>query len=249
MSKRAVLIAITIIGTAVAALTVRGQEQDLKTVLSVSLAAETRNGMTMLRTTFGPGVTRALRVYSEPSHTLLGIYMNNEVPQPVHRAWLDEVEPQHQTADRFPMMQMPIREGVKAAIQALAAPSTDEAVKIVIFGAWAEEDGVVREREIPVTVSTSASQFSFTFRRVVGEVADRGEIGAGPRGSRQSAFPRTSTVRVLDVLCCGPENGGCSRACASCKPGSDFACCNENGAGCPWCGKALAACLLECPAC
>jgi hypothetical protein len=103
----------------------------------------------------GSVVTRGLRIYSEPSHTLLLVEVDAEfVKTAAGKAWLEEIQSSKAQAvvtDSLP--------GARPRVSMRARPKTDNAVSVYVYGSW--PDGVVDERLISYGTVGNAD-FHFT---------------------------------------------------------------------------------------
>ena len=219
----------------------------------VRLLGEMHSGWLVVRAELGVGVTRALRVYSEPSGTLLAMYVNGDVPEPVNTAWIKEVTSDNAGRVSLPLMTMPFKPGVRAVIHSRPAPVTDTKLKVLIFGSWPDEEGNVREQEIPITVRANLGSFAFTWSRymrpalLVGEAADRSDadVRAPAAAGRQAQRRR---LIASSQICCGTVEDCGGQGCKSCT-GEDYCCYKSTTLNCGWCGKNEVTCGLECTPC
>lgn len=216
-------------------------------VVSVHVAGELQGSVMTVRTVLGDGVTRALRVYSEPSGTLLAAYVNSDAAAPISEsAVADALEAVSRSGRRVPVARFPFKKDGEALVQSEAPPSTDNAIRLVIDGSWIGEDGIVRERELSAVIHTNALHFAFTYSRVQEMVAEDDPTEPRGVGSRSRRF----RIIALDQLCCGESgSGSCNYSCASCSPGKPLSCCYTTADNCPWCGKLVAGCNQLCSDC
>lgn len=232
--------------------TLAAAELEEKPAVRLQLSGETKGSWLVIRAALGQGVTRAVRVYAEPSHTLLATYMNGEVPEPVNTAWLHSVTSAEERArPRFPLMTFPFREGAAGVVNTMAAPASDTSLKVIIFGSFSDENGVVREQEIPFTVNTNLGKFAFTYlRRMVPEVAsDRlQDVTSGVAPDAVGSTPRNARrLKAVGQICCGVGTGTCGQECTTCTD-PVYCCTYQTDTECGWCAKNSASCG-ECNVC
>ena len=219
-----------------AALPAEITEEIHQPAVKLHLAGAARGTGLKLMAELGVGVTRAVRVYSEPSGTLLAVYVNGDVPEPVNATWLDRVTADAEPANRrFGVMTVPFHPGVKAVINTAAAPSSDTKLKVWIFGSWPDADGTIREQEIPFSVTTNLADFAFTYTRHM-----RPDAPGLPRHLRRLVAHGT--------VCCGTQTDCGGRSCKDCTE-SEYCCSKETSTVCGWCNKNLALCGSACEPC
>ena len=207
--------------------------------VKVFVRGEAREGQLSIMTELGEGVTRALRVYSEPSGTLLAVFMNSDVPEPVNRAWLDSVTAESEVAvSDVAVASVPFSPGVRARVYTNTAPTTDTRIKLLIHGSWPDEDGVMREQNIPIRVATNVADFAFTYRR---------RLRFEPEVTRPFDRPYRKLV-AYGQICCGTGSGPCGQACETCE-GNDYCCGYVTDPTCGWCARNTAGCHLFCDPC
>ena len=219
---------------AISALPVLAQAGELPAV-KLRLAGQARGGELTLMTELGSGVTRAVRIYSEPSGTFLAAFVNENVPEPVNQAWLEDVG-FIRSAHQVPVRSFPFAIGTRAHVQTAAAPAGDTKIKVWIFGSWPDEEGVMREQEIPVTVTTNLGNFDFTFSRDMRLRSAAAGLGKG-------------TLFLLERVCCGSSTDCGGQACTEGCANSEYCCYKSSGGGCDWCSKNEVKCGLVCDVC
>lgn len=193
--------------------------------LSLRVEGNLRQSMN-LTIELGQGVTKAVRIYSQPSGQLLGVFTHNDDQKPFHRsAWFEENFPPHSRGNRFPAASFPFAPGAKITVQSQPGPTTDNAIDIYVYGQWPTGDPAapVLEREDKFTVATNTKRFGFKIIRTATETE----------------------------LCCGdPGGNSCQRACATCTSNQTMSCCWDTDQECGFCGKVTASCKrLFCSTC
>jgi hypothetical protein len=189
---------------------------------SLSLNGYPSQDRMRLKLTLGPGVTRAVRVYSLPSKTLLGVFTNSDGPEPVERSeWFKSTFPADQRGQRFPAAAFEFERGRSVTLSTDRPDPNDNAVAVYVYGLWPNASAAngVDEREDLFTVNTNAQNFRFTISRLDDDTR----------------------------LCCGDDSypeGGCKRHCTTCKNNLDLTCCTETDQACGWCGKTKAQCSV-----
>ena len=183
--------------------------------ISVALAGDRESRSLSL--TLWRGSLASVRVYSEPSHTLLGVYLNTAANfVETSGDWLAATFPREQRPERFPIMRFAFTAGQKTQMQIFEwAPVSDRAVAVYLNGIWVTGDAAqpFTEQERAVTIQTDPNRFAFSI----------------------------SSSLTDSELCCG-EGSDCEYSCTTCKTGQTLACCFINETGCPWCSKLKAQC-------
>jgi hypothetical protein len=88
-----------------------------------------------------------------PSHTLLGVFVNNSGGDPAAQPWFEGLVPPGTAA----VIQMPLIEGAKASLQGPRPAETD--TRIFIHTLYVDEFGVLADSIFKLT--TRVSDFSF----------------------------------------------------------------------------------------
>ena len=193
--------------------------------LSLRVEGEVRQLMN-LSVELGQGVTKAVRIYSQPSGRLLGVFTHDDGHEPFSRsAWFQEKFPAEARGNRFPAASFPFAPGAKITLQSLPAPATDYAIDVHVYGLWPTGNAAApfEEREDKFTVATNSQKFKFKIKRLT----------------------------TMTQLCCGGEDGGeCGRVCVECTSNQSMSCCWDTDSECGWCGRITASCKrLICSTC
>lgn len=136
----------------------------------LSLALSGKSGQLMnLTVEIGEGVTKAVRVYSQPSGQLIGVLTHADENESFARTpWFKENFPREKRGRRFPAASFPFTPGAKITIQSDPIPATDTSLDIYVFGLWPTDDPSkpdVEEREDKFTVATNTKDFHFKITR------------------------------------------------------------------------------------
>lgn len=218
--------------------------------VSVKLAGEATGGVLSIKATLGAGVTRAARVYSLPSNTLLAVFVNENVPDPVTASWIEGVVSDDERAG-LSLRTARFQPGVSTTMRTTAAPPADTTLRILLYGSWRDEDGIVREQELPLMVYTKVGHFAFSYRRTMRpagfepRTGDQSDITLPNAGNASPRKP--SLLRAYDEVCCG-ESAPCNRECTNCNP-PHWSCCYVTTEDCGWCGKLGITCGIGCGMC
>jgi hypothetical protein len=190
---------------------ISAQERELAFAMKGEVSASGK--FLNVRAELGTGVTRAIRVYSEPSHTLLGVFVSNNVEDEKQRNWRDE-----NLAGVGRVMEFPFQEKATAMLQMHRAPASDTAIQMIVFGSW--PDG--KEEERPVTVNTKVDKFAFAYATTAGNFVKLC-CGTGLDGCARACTTCTDagnltccTLQVADPNCgwCGKNEASCvSKSC------------------------------------
>jgi hypothetical protein len=178
---------------------------DKQTSMSLDVSGYDQQNSTITKVVLGQGVTKAVRIYSEPSHTLLGVIVDStSMPNPTQTDWwrttVGALPPRAQLA-RLPMV-----EGRSVGLQTLLRPSSDRDLEIYVWGIW---PGGEEKDELLVHFSGPRA-FQFTVR-----------TGLDP-----------ATMRPFFHGRCGDGSGGCGGSCTDCKPNDTLWCCERDDSGC-----------------
>lgn len=139
-----------------------------KPELSFSLNGYPSPERMRLNLTLGPGVMKAVRVYSLPSKTLLGVFTNSDGPEPVERSeWFKSTFPADQRGPRFPAAAFAFERGGSVTLSPDRPAPDDRAIAVYVYGLWpkANDANGVEEREELFTVNTNPQNFRFTISR------------------------------------------------------------------------------------
>lgn len=218
-------------------------------LLEVRVAGEAYGNSLLIKAILGNGVTRAVRIYSEPSRTLLAAYINADIPEPVNTAWMETAMADEDRANRdFPLARFPFHRGAEAVVTTSAAPKSDSYLKVWIYGSWMDSDGIVREQEYPISVATNLSSFSFTFNRRLALESESSRF-ADIIERRDRRF-RSRKITTFDTVCCGQDTDCGGRACIDDCPQQTYCCTSATVQGCDWCASNMATCGFPCtPSC
>jgi hypothetical protein len=196
----------------------------------LSLAVSGKLGQLMnLTVELGEGVTKAVRVYAQPSGQLIGVLTHANGEESFARTpWFRENFPAEGRAARFPAASFPFTPGAKITIQSQPIPVTDTSLDIYVYGLWPTGNPAMptQEREDKFTVATNTKDFRFRITRAARSVR----------------------------LCCGDENStnSCDHVCLECTSNQSLSCCwdTDYSTGCPFCGHMTASCKrLICTTC
>lgn len=180
------------------------------------------------------GAPKAIRFYSEPSHTLLAAFLDNSEGHAESQSWFEGVVP----AGAQQVVQMPLLPGSEISFQGPRPPSAD--IAIHVHTRFRDAENSATDELFKMTVNVLNFNFGL-------EAYPRAARSADRRIANEEDGP-TYTVR------CGPADGStCEFATASCAGDSNVGrCCWETRpeSGCGWCGKRVAECLPDpCPNC
>jgi hypothetical protein len=199
-------------------------ESNLKpqVTMSMDVSGYDERNSTIIKIVLGPGAMTAVRIYSEPSHTLLGVIVDSaSMPDPAGTDWwkstIGPLSPRAQLA------RLPLKEGVSIGLQTNLRPPTDEGLDIYVLGIWARGE----EKDDLLVHFGGGRVFQFTASSVLDPV----------------------TLRPLFLGCCGDSSGGCGGSCVNCKQNETLWCCRQDDWGCSGaCSRIYARCS-PCPAC
>lgn len=228
-------------------------------VASVFLKGEIVDNVMTVSITPGLGVTKAVRVYTEPSHTLVAAVVDDAEAVASEAAWYETTFGNLAATQRdVPVIRTALREGKIILLSTLAPPNDDIRLRIVLNGVWDDGDGTVQQREVSFYVATRLASFAFTYNRVLRDLANQPVAviaDADPWTGKHTVpeVPRRDVQRSFRLqpfgnLCCGTPPTGCRYACEEC-PGENYGCCNETDTACGWCNKIVAQCNTQCPMC
>ena len=99
----------------------------------------------------------AIRIFSEPSHTLLAAFADNSSGDPRQATWFHDVFPAP-----VPLMRVPLTAGSKALQQARSAPVADKKLSFHMYGIWPGEQS---PRDGVINVITNPNDFRFTLKQ------------------------------------------------------------------------------------
>lgn len=147
----------------------------------------------------GPPITNGLRLYSEPSHTLLLVLLDSGYASgPLGKEWLGGLDKERAASE--PAVLMTSLPGARPRVDLRGRPSTDRRIAVWANGVWPDgstQDLLVADAEVGVG--------GFSFRTELGAELEPGsKVGGGYRH------------------CC--EGTGCSMMCVTCS-GPQFTCC------------------------
>ena len=153
---------------------------------------------TTLTMSVSSGSPRAVLVYAEPSHALLGVFLDNAEGEPQEASWFAGLLP----AGTSQVMQMALREGATATLQGPRPAAGD--THLVIRTLYADGAGAVIDR--PFKMVTRLSKFAFAI-----------ELLSAPESEATTVEPSLNgpvgTFRVL----CGID-GSCTSARTTHRP-------------------------------
>ena len=215
-------------------------------VLGIAVSGHVqKNGNLMLSVVPGPIVTNALRLYSEPSHTLLLAIVDHEYQRTTEgrRWWEETLAPQlKRRADPLTPSELlsetpvalvtgPLPEA-NPTVQIKARPPTDDSIAIWVNGSFRPEI----DQDLLLGVGKVGSRdFDFS-----------GWLAVDTKLASSAAGRLHVSLEGGDLWCCGQMGQPCS-ACASC---SNFTCCLESTPECSSCRKYLIYCKsYECWPC
>jgi hypothetical protein len=211
--------------------------------VQVGLTGEAQDGLLHIQARIGPGITRAIRVHSQPSNTLLAMYVNADDPAAVGTSWVDGIlSDVARSATQGNVATVSFRAGADPVVTTIAPPAIDSYLRIWISGSWMDEDGVVREQERSFDVTTNLASFRFNFILRLEPRDGPNVIEGQPLGRGMTRFIAFTTV------CCGDENDCLGQACASCSS-QQYCCGKYTGSGCDWCTTSYITCSLQCSPC
>lgn len=191
-------------------LAAQGQELNFAMKGEISASGKFLN----VRAELGAGVTRAIRVYSEPSHTLLGVFVSNNVDDDTQRNWRTE-----HLMGVARVMEFAFTEKATAMLQMQRAPATDSKIQMVVFGKWPDN----QEEERAITVTTNVDRFAFSY--LTGGKQTILCCGAsGEAGCPQDCISCTGneftccTLQQYDAICgwCGKNAASCGTKTCNC---------------------------------
>ena len=196
----------------------------LENVMSLGIRGfEERQDLLNTTITVGEGITKAFRIYAEPSHTLLLLAVDaTEMSEPRQTLWW-----RHSIGTDLPsrvaFARVPGLVGKTLNLQSRSYPQSDTHLDIYVYGVWPDGE----ERDALFGHFYVKRPFSFSYK-----------IGRDP-----------GTMSTLDLFCCGTPPSGCTGDCTtSCKPQDIHSCCEKTEAPCGNCGKTYAQCGW-CPFC
>lgn len=146
-------------------------EAQSERTLSIRVEGNLRQMMN-LTVELGEGVTKAVRVYSQPSGQLLGVLTHDDGQEAFRNSpWFQQNFPTESRGNRFPAASFPFAPGAKIIVQAQPAPITDDQIEVYVYGLWPTGDAAmpVQEREDKFTVATNVRNFGFTLTQTATE--------------------------------------------------------------------------------
>jgi hypothetical protein len=167
-----------------------------------------------LTLTPGPAATKAIRVYSEPSHTLLAIVIDDRFATTREgKAWLDLYAAEKPAA----LITTQLPDGI-AKVSVPARPPKDERVAIYVHGRW--PDGTEKERLI-ADGTVGQGRFAFTTHALPGEDPQHCCNNANcVNNCTDCTGPRFTCCQMVNCcwIKCGTVIGGCSSVPSGCVP-------------------------------
>jgi len=214
---------------------------------AIHVKGETQsNGVFMLGIETGAVVTRAMRVYSEPSHALLATVIDRAFSESLEgRAWLETT----QAAKAQAVATVNLANGSKPRLQALGRPSNDSRIVVWVYGITPTTDGGLMESDrLYADAGVGGGDFEFSSLSPVNRTAVMLERSKASRG-----FVRASSKYVQACQGCGTEPmccGLCADPCGTTANCTSFVCCLVSTAECPHCGHQEIHCgAYECYTC
>lgn len=136
-------------------------------VLAVGLEVDrSTTGRMTISVEAGPIATRAVRVHSQPSNTLLVVRMDRAFSEsPDGRAWLGGLG----KPEALALSTSEELVGSRANLTIVAPPTDDRRIHVYVFGCW--PDGAIEERLI-ADAGVRGLSFGFTSSVRMGEVGD-----------------------------------------------------------------------------
>jgi hypothetical protein len=168
--------------------------------------------------TFETGNAKAVVIYSEPSHRLLGVYVDNTDGEPAEQPWFANLALPTGTSQ----MHLNLHAGMKGTMTRLPLPEdTDSYLSIRTF---VDQFGDVVEDKFRVNMSPGNFHF--------------GLGGTAPEPSARGGFETDAPpVGGHTFVCFVGDGGGCNYAKANCT--TSATCCYKTvqGGNCGWCGQ------------
>ena len=193
--------------------------------VEISLAGQQIGNSLSLKLTAGAGKIQSVRVYSEPSHTLLGIILDKSVTEAESVKWLS-AGTAAVAKGAAQIVRSDLSEGSVTLVDGPAPPSTDIAIYTHLRAFFAVKGSGVQSEEHELKTRTQPHNFAFTYRNF-----------------------RESDGELDPQVCCGT---GTCQACTTCD-GESFTCCQVSGSGsCTLCrGNSVSCgcCSDQCPPC
>jgi hypothetical protein len=175
------------------------------------------------------GSPKAFRLYAEPSHTLLGVYLNNSDGAPESQPWFAGVVPPGANQ----IIQVSLREGTKALLQGPRPLLTD--THIHIFTVYETANGHIATDLFRLATRVSDFQFGL-------EILPKPETTS----ARDAVRTESNPGGIIHKITCGSlETGSCQYSVANCTSEGVGRCCwtTDPTTSCGWCGKVKADCL------
>lgn len=188
---------------------------------------------TNLHLTVAAGSPKAISFYSEPSHTLLGVFLDNSEGNAEDQSWFEDVMPVRVTQ----VIQMALQEGASATLQGPRPAANDQ---FIYVKSRFLSEGEMIDKVMKLATRTSDFNFGLQYDRPAEPVAGGREI------SGDNHLVGGPTVKII----CGfADQGTCSYATAQCGTAEEGRCCwsTDPQTSCGWCGKKLADCKGSVP--
>lgn len=107
------------------------------------------------------GEVHGVRVFSEPSHTLLAVLADSSATDAQAGGTWYSTNVVPSLASRTGVMRMPLVPGAVAAIQTAIAPVSDDHVDVFVFGQWALAQSAPSEDHLLISMYVNLRAFSF----------------------------------------------------------------------------------------
>ena len=175
--------------------------------MSLSLSGQKRPNSVVLTLTLGSGITKAVRVYSEPSHTLLGVFVDSE-SRVADSDWMAQIETPRT------VMSLPFRSGSVARLQTVPRPLTDHTIDVFVFGDWPRVGSSATEEKDQLygRYRVGSGDFGFSHTRL-GDGGSSVCCGSPPFTGPCDAC--VSSCKNDEYTCCREQEGvpGCTGFC------------------------------------
>jgi hypothetical protein len=122
---------------------------------SFTLKALSSRTLTRLQLVLHADDMKAIRVYAEPSHTLLGVFLNEGAPEPLTKSdWLDRTIPPETRTSRFPLASFAFRPDRTVTVSADHPKIGDDSVAIYVYRAGK------KKKEEKYVIRTNPTEFT-----------------------------------------------------------------------------------------
>jgi hypothetical protein len=93
---------------------------------------------------------KAVRVYAQPSNTLLGVFVNEDGPEPMSKSkWLEQTFPSDQRPERFPLGAFAFRKDATMMVRSDLPKPGDDRLEVYIYRGGKKKEEKIEVRDNP----------------------------------------------------------------------------------------------------